>query len=137
MGAINNAFNQALGAVAGAGLAIKHAKQTDESKMMTAEHSALVARNQASDAKLESDKTNAENFGVPDENGEIKSPQTRLTESDYAIEKATAAYEKARDEKSKKTGQKYNDLKAALNARAILDAKIEAVDRMRFRAEEQ
>ena len=74
-------------------------EETDESKMMTAEHTALVARNQASDAKLEADKTDAENFGVPDENGEIKSPQTRLIESDYAIEKATAAYEKARDEK--------------------------------------
>ena len=51
MGAINNAFNQALGAAAGAGLAIKHAKETDFSKAITAEHSALVAKNQASEAE--------------------------------------------------------------------------------------
>ena len=51
MGAINNAFNQALGAVAGAGLAIKHAKESDFSKAVTAEHSALVAKNQAVDAE--------------------------------------------------------------------------------------
>ena len=51
MGAINNAFNQALGAVAGAGIAIKHAKESDFSKMNTAEHAALVAKNQATEAE--------------------------------------------------------------------------------------
>ena len=50
MGAINNAFNQAAGAVAGAALAYKHAKETDFSKALTAEHSALVARNQSREA---------------------------------------------------------------------------------------
>ena len=51
MGAINSAFNQALGAVAGAGIAIKHAKESDFSKMNTAEHAALVAKNQATEAE--------------------------------------------------------------------------------------
>ena len=51
MGAINNAFNQAVGAAAGAALAIKHAKESDFSKAITAEHSALVAKNQAVDAE--------------------------------------------------------------------------------------
>ena len=67
MGAINNAFNQALGAVAGAGLAIKHAKESDFSKAITAEHSALVAKNQAveaeaaaKDAKLGEEQANSE-----------------------------------------------------------------------------
>ena len=53
MGAINNAFNQALGAVAASGVAIKHAKEADFSKMNTAEHAALVANNQAVDAEAE------------------------------------------------------------------------------------
>ena len=53
MGAINNAFNQAVGSVAAAGLAIKHAKESDFSKMNTAEHSALVAKNQAVEAEKE------------------------------------------------------------------------------------
>lgn len=56
MGAINNAFNQALGAAAGAGLAIKHAKESDFSKAITAEHSALVANNQAVDAEAEANE---------------------------------------------------------------------------------
>ena len=67
MGAINNAFNQALGAAAGAGLAIKHAKESDFSKMNTAEHAALVAKNQAvdaeaaaKDAKLGEEQANSE-----------------------------------------------------------------------------
>ena len=36
MGAINSAFNQAVGAAAGAALAVKHAKESDFSKMNTA-----------------------------------------------------------------------------------------------------
>ena len=56
MGAINNAFNQALGAVAGAGVAIKHAKESDFSKAITAEHSALVAKNQATEAEAAANK---------------------------------------------------------------------------------
>ena len=56
MGAINSAFNQALGAAAGAGIAIKHAKESDFSKMNTAEHAALVANNQAVDAEAEANK---------------------------------------------------------------------------------
>lgn len=53
MGAINSAFNQALGAVAASGVAIKHAKEADFSKMNTTEHAALVANNQAVDAEKE------------------------------------------------------------------------------------
>ena len=67
MGAINSAFNQALGAVAGAGIAIKHAKESDLSKAVTAEHSALVAKNQAveaeaaaNEAKLGEEQANSE-----------------------------------------------------------------------------
>ena len=45
MGAINNAFNQAVGTVAGAALAIKHAQESDFSKMNSADNSALIARN--------------------------------------------------------------------------------------------
>ena len=56
MGAINSAFNQALGAVAASGVAIKHAKESDLSKAVTAEHSALVAKNQAVDAEAEANE---------------------------------------------------------------------------------
>ena len=52
MGAINNAFNQAAGAAAGAALAIKHAKETDFSKAITAENAALIARNQSREADV-------------------------------------------------------------------------------------
>ena len=37
MGAINQAFNQAAGALAGASLAIKHAQESDFSKMNSAD----------------------------------------------------------------------------------------------------
>ena len=56
MGAINNAFNQAAGTVAGAALVIQHAKETDFSKMNSAENSALAARNQYKDAKAEANE---------------------------------------------------------------------------------
>lgn len=67
MGAINNAFNQAAGAVAGAALAVNHAKETDFSKAIAAENAALIARNQsreadaaAKDAKLEEEPTSSD-----------------------------------------------------------------------------
>ena len=67
MGAINNAFNQAAGAVAGAAIAVKHAKETDFSKAIAAENAALIARNQsreadaaAKDAKLEEEPTSSD-----------------------------------------------------------------------------
>ena len=60
MGAINNAFNQAAGAVAGAALAIKHAKESDFSQAVTAEHSALIARNQASEAEVAANEASYE-----------------------------------------------------------------------------
>lgn len=60
MGAINNAFNQAAGAVAGAALAIKHAKETDFSKMNAADNSALIARNQARAATAEANEASNE-----------------------------------------------------------------------------
>ena len=60
MGAINNAFNQAAGAAAGAALAIKHAKETDFSKAITAENAALVAKNQASTAEAEANEATHE-----------------------------------------------------------------------------
>ena len=135
MGAINSAFNQAVGAVAGAGLAIKHAKETDESKMNTAEHAALVARNQARDAESEYDKAEAENFWAVDEKGQFKSVMVRSAEANKAVDKAKAAFDEAPDIDTRK--KKFNDLAAAINAREALNAKIEAIDNMRARAKEQ
>ena len=139
MGAINNAFNQAAGAVAGAALAYKHAKETDFSKAITAEHSALVARNQARDAETEYAKADAE-FWSPDEKGQFKSTMQRSVEADMAVDKAKAAFEKAKERKnaSRKTVQKkINDLAAAISARDALNAKIDAVNAMAERAQEQ
>ena len=140
MGAINNAFNQATGAVAGAALAYQHAKESDFSKANAAEHAALIARNQASAAEAEYDKANAENFWVADEKGQLKSPLLRSIEADMAVDKAQAAFDKASSRKNasiKTKEKKFNDLAAAVSARDTLKAKIEAIDNMRSRAVEQ
>ena len=50
MGAINNAFTQAAGAVAGSAVAIKHTKEVELSKLQSAENAALIARNQSREA---------------------------------------------------------------------------------------
>ena len=140
MGAINNAFNQAAGAVAGAALAIKHAKETEESKMNTAENSALIARNQARIAESEYDAAKVENEWTPDEKGNMYHSFVKSIKADMDVDKATNALAKAEQRKnaSKKTVQKkLNDLAAAVSARDKLKAKIEAIENMRNRAEEQ
>ena len=130
MGAINNAFNQAAGAVAGAALAYQHAKESDFSKAITAEHAALVARNQsreadaaAKDAKLEENQA-GDNF--------INAMIDRLDKEQK--------YDKARDRKNASTKTVYKKLKDWQAAQVALDEvsnKIDSIQAMQDRANEQ
>ena len=119
MGAINNAFNQAAGAVAGAALAIKHAKETEESKMNTAEHSALIARSQASAAEAEANEVNAE---AVKKGGLVE----QMTAAETNKEKAEKAFDKAKNRKNaslKTIRKKKDDLYWAQNAEYELNNK--------------
>ena len=130
MGAINNAFNQAAGAVAGSALAIKHAKEIDASRMDAAEHSALIARNQSREAdaavngaKLEEEKLNTDWANAMIEN----------------IDK-TNKYEKAKRRKNasaKTVNKKFTELQASERALDELNNKINSIQVMKDRAYEQ
>ena len=140
MGAINNAFNQAAGAAAGAALAIKHAQETEESKMNTAEHSALIARDQARTAETDYDTAAAENGYITDEKGKTHSLLARSVMAEKEFDKAKSALVKAQNRKnaSRKTvDKKLNDVLAARSAADALKAKIEALNAMAERAKEQ
>ena len=140
MGAINNAFNQAAGALAGASIAIKHAQETDESKMNVAEHSALVARNQASSAKSEYSKAAAANEFITDEKGKTHSLLASSAIAEDKFNKAKSALAKAEKRKnasSKTVEKKLNDVLAARSAADALKVKIEALNAMSERAAEQ
>ena len=140
MGAINQAFNQAAGAAAGAALAIKHAQETDESKMNAAEHSALIARNQANTAETEYDTAAAENEYSTDEKGKTESLLLRSRKAEIKFGEAKDALSKARERKnvSRKTlDKKLNDVLAARSAADSLKVKIEALNAMAERAAEQ
>ena len=140
MGAINNAFNQAAGAVAGAALAAKHVQETDFSKMNTAEHSALVARNQASTAETEYNKAKAENDFITDEKGKTHSLLASSVKARDKFNEAKAALDKAQARKnasSKTVQKKLNDVLAARSAADALEVKIMALNAMSERAKEQ
>ena len=133
MGAINSAFNQAVGATAGAALAIKHAKETDESKMNTAEHEALVARNQARDADAVSNEALNESLK---EGGLIE----KWSAAQLNREHAEKAYNEAVNKKSvspSKRFEKFTELEAAREAERQLEMKYKAVTDIHNRAEEQ
>ena len=133
MGAINNAFNQAAGAVAGSALAIKHAKETEFSKAVNAEHSALIARDQASTAEAEANEANAEAV----KKGGL-TEQMALAETNK--EKAEKAFDKAKNRKNaslKTIRKKNNDLYAAQNAAYELNNKWQAIVDMNNRVAEQ
>ena len=133
MGAINNAFNQAAGAVAGAALAIKHAKETEESKMYTAENAALVARNQASTAEAEANEASHEagkEGGLLDQLGDANNDRIR----------AEKAYNKAVNRKNGSQAtifKKQEDLWAAQEAEKTLKGKFLAIKDLQNRAAEQ
>ena len=140
MGAINNAFNQAAGAAAGAALAIKHAQETEESKMNTAEHSALIARDQARTAETDYDTAAAENGYITDEKGKTHSLLASSMVAEHKFNEAKSALTKAQNRKnaSRKTvDKKLNDVLAARSAADALKAKIEALNAMAERAKEQ
>ena len=133
MGAINNAFNQAAGAVAGAALAIKHAKETEESKMYTAENAALVAKNQASTAEAEANEATHEagkEGGLLDQLGDANDDRIR----------AEKAYNKAVNRKNGSQAtifKKQEDLWAAQEAEKTLKGKFLALKDLQNRAAEQ
>ena len=133
MGAINQAFNQAAGAVAGAALVIKHAKETEESKMNSADNSALIARNQA---RAANDEANAANTEAAKKGGLYQ----QMALADANVEKAEKAYNKAVKRKNgspRTRGKKLNDLWAAEKAVDELNKKYQALENIRNRAEEQ
>ena len=133
MGAINNAFNQAAGTLAGASIAIKHAQESDFSKANAAEHSALIAKNQASTAEAEANEANAE---AVKKGGLVE----QMTVAEANKEKADKAFDKAKNRKNaslKTLRKKNNDLFAAQNAVYELNNKWQAIVDMNNRVEEQ
>ena len=133
MGAINNAFNQAAGAVAGAALAYQHAKESDFSKANAAEHSALVARNQASTAEAESNEATHE---AGKEGGLLD----QLSDANNDRIKAEKAYNKAANRKNGSQTtifKKLSDLWAAQEAEKTLKDKHQALINLKNRAVEQ
>ena len=130
MGAINNAFNQAAGAVAGAALAIKHAKETDFSKAITSENAALIARNQSREAdvaakemSLDEEQTNKDWI-----NSVLDS---WVKEDDYkkALGRKNAS--------AKTVDKKLQEWQAGLKARDELNNKLFSIEVMKQRAVEQ
>ena len=133
MGAINNAFNQAAGAVAGAGLVIQHAKETDFSKMNAADNSALIARNQA---RAADDEANAANAEAAKDGGLYQ----QLSAAEVNREEAEKAYNRAvkRKNGSPKTRfKKFTELDAARKAEDELNKKYQALINLNNRAEDQ
>ena len=133
MGAINSAFNQAVGAAAGAAVAIKHTKDSDFSKMNSADNSALIARNQSRAATAEANE--AVNEAKKD--GGLVS---QLSEAEVAEGEAKKAFEKAYNRKNGSTVtilNKMTELKAAKKAADTLRDKYKAVEDLKDRATEQ
>ena len=133
MGAINNAFNQAAGTVAGAALVIQHAKETDFSKMNSAENSALAARNQYRDAKAEANEAYHE---ASKDGGLVE----QLAEAEIDETKAKKAYIKAKNRKNGSIEtklKKFDELDAAKKAANALRDKYKAVSDLLYRAKEQ
>ena len=133
MGAINNAFNQAAGTVAGAALVIQHAKETDFSKMNAAENSALIARNQARAADDEAKEATDEAF----KDGGLAE---KLSAAEVDKEEAEKAYNKAVNRKNGSQAtifKKQEDLWAAQEAEQTLKGKFQALKDLQNRAVEQ
>ena len=133
MGAINNAFNQAAGTLAGASIAIKHAQESDFSKMNSADNSALIARNQARAATAEANEATNE---AQKDGGLIE----QLSAAEVKEEEANKAFEKAVNRKNGSPVtrlEKMTELRAAQKAADELRDKYKALTDLQDRATEQ
>ena len=130
MGAINNAFNQAAGAAAGAALAIKHAKETDFSKAITAENAALIARNQSRAAEAEAKDAKTEEGPTQLSLGDA------LTDN-WDKEQAYNRAKKRKNASYKTVNKKLTELEASKKAVAELLNKLDGIEAMQQRAAEQ
>ena len=133
MGAINSAFNQAVGAAAGAAVTIKHTKDSDFSKMNSADNSALIARNQARAATAEADEATNES---KKDGGLI----SQLSEAVVNEGEAKKAFDKAANRKNAAPMtvlNKMTELKAAKKAADELRDKYKALKDLQDRATEQ
>ena len=133
MGAINNAFNQAAGAVAGAALAYQHAKETDSSKAITAENAALVARNQSRAAEAEANEAFNEAYK---KDGLISQLNAAESKEEFAKESLDKAVKRKNGSVATRV-KKYSELVAAEEAANTLRDKYKAVTDMIDRANEQ
>ena len=133
MGAINNAFNQAAGAVAGAALAIKHAKETEESKVITAENAAIVARNQSRAADAEANEAYHEATQKGGLTFQLAEAETNEAVAKEALDKSM----KRKNGAPETIFKKFTELDAAKRAADTLRDKYKAVNDMRARADEQ
>ena len=127
MGAINNAFNQAAGAVAGAALAVKHAKETDESKVNSAENSALIARNQARVSSVEAKEAD-------------KELTNKITEAEQDRDEAKVAFVKSmkrKNDSQQTKNKRFTEVQAAEEALNRLKEKQLGVAFMMNKASEQ
>lgn len=133
MGSIQNSITGALGVAAGAALAIEHAKNSDFSKMNSAESNALVARNQARAATAEANEATNE---AQKEGGLVE----QLSNAEVKEEEANKAYNKAINRKNGSPVtifEKMTELRAAQKAAEALRDKYKAVEDLQDRANEQ
>lgn len=133
MGSIQNSIVGALGAAAGAAVAIEHTKDSDFSKMNSADNSALIARNQARAATAEADEATNE----ANKDGGLN---LQLAEAEVNEGEAKKALEKAANRKNAAPItilNKMTELKAAKKAADTLRDKYKAVEDLQARAKEQ
>lgn len=93
MGAINSAFNQAAGAVAGAAVAVKHTKEQEFNEAISAQDHAIVVQGQAQTA---TDEANAAVNKAHEPGGLIE----KLSDATVKKEYADKAFEKAKSRKN-------------------------------------
>lgn len=126
MGAIQNSIDQAVGAVAGAAIGVKHIKESEKSSTLQAESQAIVAQGQAETATKEANKAYYE---AKEPGGLI----SKLSEAEVNLGEAQKAYNRARNPVSKL--EKFSKVMAAEAAFESLENEYKSVEGMLDRAE--
>ena len=134
MGSIQNSIVGALGAAAGAAVAIEHAKDSDFSKMNSADNSALIARNQSREADAAAYDARVEMEGpggIKEQADEADKNAHKAAERAAQAEAMNKVYPSPMNKgKAEKRAKEFKEAKKALELlKDSIKAKTDVIDR--------
>lgn len=135
MGAIQNSLNQAMGAVAAAGIGLKHVKEQEAANVISTQRESVIAEEQAKDAETKRDEAEHAWYTKTNEDGITDAGELAYLKEDRIPELQKEYSElKKRGASLSELGKNRTELSEAKVAKRELEIKAKAITDLKERA---